>query len=47
MMTRVLDETAWSFVWTSMPLIPDIQISMTATATELQIVYEKKTERLE
>src|SRR5260370_4896062 len=42
MMTRVSGETAWSFVWTSRPLIPGIQISMTATATELQITYERK-----
>src|SRR5260370_12788087 len=43
MMTRVSGETAWSFVWTSRPLIPGIQISMTATATELQITYERKS----
>jgi len=37
MMTRVLGETVWNSFWTSRPLIPDIQISMTARATELQI----------
>src|SRR5882762_9857866 len=41
-MTRVLGETTWSFFWISRPLITDIQISMTATATELRITYERK-----
>src|SRR4029077_5123327 len=41
-MTRVLGKTAWSFSGTWRPLIPDIQISMTAKATELQVTYERK-----
>src|SRR5258708_38570070 len=41
-MTRALGKTTWSFFWTWRPLIPDIQISMTARATELQVTYERK-----
>src|SRR5207244_12895615 len=42
MMTRVLGKTAWSSFWTSRPLIPGIQISMTARATQLKVAYERK-----
>src|SRR5260221_1706630 len=41
-MTRVLGKTAWSFFWTWRPLKLDIQISTTARATELHVIYERK-----
>src|SRR5260221_575309 len=42
MMPRVLGEMAWSSFWTSRPPISDIQISMTARATEFAPVFSIK-----